>query len=917
MPPAASGTAARNFIKRQLAAAGWSVRNPDRHPEGQVWAPREYAANPHIEAQLRPDRPAMIVKAAEARLWVIDAKPVRGQLDEALQAAQACAAKLNRDAGLEAMAASGVAGNADDGFIAKTHILKDGAWLPAKLNGVEATGLPSPKELWRQAEAPLRHLQGASMDERRLMLAAEAINLILHNGSINAHHRAQVVTTLLLSLLGGQGPDAAQRDAVRLVDDINARARGVLEAHGQGGAAGRLQIQAPTAGQPRFRRALVETLQELLGLNIHSALRSGDDWLGAFHEMFLKHSRWAQDLGVVLTPRHITRFAARAMPIDSEDIVLDPACGTGGFLTAALEASQGGTGRPCTARGVELDDGIAAIAAANMIFRPLSAGRCSIEQGDCFAPTGRARRAATKVLMNPPFGARLRRKGTQFVDCALQQTAPQGLLFCILPYGDLVKPGEARDWRRRTLQENTLLAAVTLPADAFHPVGAPAAGLVLRKGTPHPHGFSTLWIRAESDGRRKAKGKRLPHRDEPNQLEDCLPTLQAFLAKPETPVRSVPKLMKTAPVDFDDAHFEWAPEAHLDPPEISAADIAESVDRTIREAAAYLIRNPPRKKRAASMPQPMAKARIGEAFEVRAGDFHSAAALGPGDTPLASCGDGNHGIVGRFDIPAERRHSNALTVACNGQPLTAKYRPYAFGAKSDICVLIPREAMPTARLLHFAAALNSMRWRFSYGRKCFGDKLRALEVQIPSRPAQDFASLSELVRDDAPAEVPDTSGLNWRSLRLDQLFTLQRGDFHSLKTLAPGRCATVSRTERNNGVAGRFEPPEGCAQHPAGLITISTVSGDAFVQVERFMASDNVIACLPRTPMPPAAAFFIAAMINLQKWRFSYGRQCYRNKLATLTLQTPWRDGGLDDQAMRSIVEAHPHWGSVADGRRP
>ena len=40
---------------------------------------------------------------------------------------------------------------------------------------------------------------------------------------------------------------------------------------------------------------------------------------------------------IVLTPRHITRFAAEMMDIDENDLVLDPTCGTGGFLVAAFD----------------------------------------------------------------------------------------------------------------------------------------------------------------------------------------------------------------------------------------------------------------------------------------------------------------------------------------------------------------------------------------------------------------------------------------------------------------------------------------------------------------------------------------------------------------------------------------------------
>ena len=43
-----------------------------------------------------------------------------------------------------------------------------------------------------------------------------------------------------------------------------------------------------------------------------------------------------QTLGIILTPRHITELFAELLDLKPEDKVLDPCCGTGGFLIAAM-----------------------------------------------------------------------------------------------------------------------------------------------------------------------------------------------------------------------------------------------------------------------------------------------------------------------------------------------------------------------------------------------------------------------------------------------------------------------------------------------------------------------------------------------------------------------------------------------------
>jgi hypothetical protein len=122
---------------------------------------------------------------------------------------------------------------------------------------------------------------------------------------------------------------------------------------------------------------------------------------------------------------------------------------------------------------------------------------------------------------------------------------------------------------------------------------------------------------------------------------------------------------------------------------------------------------------------------LGELFHVKSGDFHSTSELDTGNTALISCGETNNGLVGYFDIPEEFAYQHTLTVAYNGQPLTTKFHPYKFGAKDDVAVLLPYQPMQDTTLLYVASQLNSAMWRYSYGRKCFREKLRNVAIFVP------------------------------------------------------------------------------------------------------------------------------------------------------------------------------------------
>ncbi len=174
---------------------------------------------------------------------------------------------------------------------------------------------------------------------------------------------------------------------------------------------------------------------------------------------------------------------------------------------------------------------------------------------------------------------------------------------------------------------------------------------------------------------------------------------------------------------------------------------------------------------------------------------------------------------------------------------------------------------------------------------------QGFEVHIPSSIEQ------------SKSRLPD---LKWKQFNITEVLSLKRGDFHSLDSLDAGPYLTVSRVTTNNGVVGYFDKPERASLYPPGRITVSTVGGDAFVQLREFIATDNVVICTPKFTASPTTLFFLAFMINHQKWRYSYGRQCYLKKLEQVKLHLPVSDNGkIDEQAIAQIVSQATYWQAI------
>jgi type I restriction-modification system DNA methylase subunit len=256
---------------------------------------------------------------------------------------------------------------------------------------VETSGLLSPQDCQAILHLNSSDVNDPPIDDKRFLSSANHINEILAIGAVNPHQRASVMAALLLSMLSDTGPNIEETSASILIKDINSRVQDVLQKQGKAEFYEYIRISLPPTRDNyiKFRKALVDTIQELNNLSIRSAMNSGADWLGAFYEVFLKYANWAQDLGIVLTPRHVTPFIADVMDIQNNDLVLDITCGTGGFLVAAFDSVKRRFNEKQVQQfkenclfGIEQDAGVASLAIVNMIFR--GDGKNNIIEGNCF-----------------------------------------------------------------------------------------------------------------------------------------------------------------------------------------------------------------------------------------------------------------------------------------------------------------------------------------------------------------------------------------------------------------------------------------------------------------------------------------------------------------------------------------------------
>lgn len=244
--------------------------------------------------------------------------------------------------------------------------------------------------------------------------------------------------------------------------------------------------------------------------------------------------------GQYFTPREIVSFAVKMMDIKNDDLVLDPACGSGGFLLHALDevrnqAEEYYEGDDAEKYrfwhdfaqnnlfGIEINDSIARVAKMNMIIH--DDGHTNVIGFDALEDVGKMtekNRGFEKnrfdvIVTNPPFGANVKRSEHPYLEkFALGQNgkksrdnqkteilfiercidflkAGTGQMAIVLPDGILTNSSlqYVRDF---IMERAQILAVVSLPQIAFMHYGAGVKS-------------SLVFIRRKSDNEKLGKYK--------------------------------------------------------------------------------------------------------------------------------------------------------------------------------------------------------------------------------------------------------------------------------------------------------------------------------------------------------------------------------------------------------------------------
>lgn len=227
---------------------------------------------------------------------------------------------------------------------------------------------------------------------------------------------------------------------------------------------------------------------------------------GDIYEGILKELQSAGKSGEFYTPRAITSFLVDILNPQLGEKVLDPACGTGGFLTCTIEHLKKQSknvqdlSQLSNVIGWEYKPLPFLLATTNLILHDVEIP--NITFGDTLSREYTSYREADRVNMivaNPPFGGvvansnennfplnfRTRESADLFLVLIIHLLKQGGRAGIVLPDGSLTGEGVKQRVRQRLLEECNLHTIIRLPNSVFQPYATVATNLLFfDKGTP-------------------------------------------------------------------------------------------------------------------------------------------------------------------------------------------------------------------------------------------------------------------------------------------------------------------------------------------------------------------------------------------------------------------------------------------------
>lgn len=252
---------------------------------------------------------------------------------------------------------------------------------------------------------------------------------------------------------------------------------------------------------------------------------SNSENLGNGFEYLLSIMGSQGDAGQFRTPRHIIDFIVDIVKPTKADTILDPACGTAGFLISAYkfiqkcaqDSNQPLNPQERTAlteniQGYDISPDMVKLALVNMYLHKFRDPK--IYEYDTLTQDTRWENYFDCILANPPFmtpkggiqphnkfGVKANRSEVLFVDYIMEHLNSTGRAGVIVPEGIVFQSANAyKDLRKKLVDEKYLYAVVSLPSGIFQPYSGVKTSILFMDRQLAKKTDKVLFVEIKNDG---------------------------------------------------------------------------------------------------------------------------------------------------------------------------------------------------------------------------------------------------------------------------------------------------------------------------------------------------------------------------------------------------------------------------------
>src|SRR3989339_401182 len=267
------------------------------------------------------------------------------------------------------------------------------------------------------------------------------------------------------------------------------------------------------------------------------------------------------DAGQFRTPRHIIDFMVAVLDPKKTETILDPACGTAGFLISAykhiLRTNTDDKGNSLLTpddkgrlaknfKGYDISPDMVRLSLVNLYLHGFTDPH--IFEYDTLTSEDRWNEFADVILANPPFmspkggikphkrfSVQAKRSEVLFVDYMAEHLTPTGRAGIIVPEGIIFQSQTAYKELRKMLVENSLVAVVSLPAGCFNPYAGVKTSILILDKSLAKAADTIAFFKVKNDGfGLGAQRRAFDKNDLPQVQAELTAYLQALRAKAST-----------------------------------------------------------------------------------------------------------------------------------------------------------------------------------------------------------------------------------------------------------------------------------------------------------------------------------------------------------------------------------------------